>query len=59
MVKAFDRIPHWLIVREAIALGYPLWFIRLSLQAYKLKRIIKIKECGVKGSSGIQRCHRR
>ena len=28
LVKAFDRIPHWLIVREAIALGYPLWFIR-------------------------------
>ena len=43
LVKAFDRIPHWLIVREAIALGYPLWFIRLSLQAYKLKRIIKIR----------------
>ena len=30
--KAFDRIPHWLIVREAIALGYPLWFIRLALK---------------------------
>ena len=43
LAKAFDRIPHWLILREAIALGYPLWFIRLSLQAYKLKRIIKIR----------------
>ena len=36
LVKAFDRIPHWLIVREAIALGCPLWFIILSLQSYKL-----------------------
>ena len=43
LVKAFDRIPRWLIVREAIALGYPLWFIRLSFQAYKLKRIIEIR----------------
>ena len=34
LVKAFDSIPHWLIAREAIALGYPLWLIRLSLQAY-------------------------
>ena len=29
LVKEFGRIPHWLIVREAIASGYPLWFIRL------------------------------
>lgn len=43
LVKAFDRIPHWLIVSEAKALGYPLWFISLSLQAYKLKRSIKIR----------------
>ena len=33
LVEAFSRIPHWLIVREAIALGYKLWYIRLSLQA--------------------------
>ena len=37
LVEAFDRIPHWLIVDEAKALGYPRWFIRLSLQTYKLK----------------------
>ena len=43
-MKAFDRIPHWLIVREAIALGYPPWFIRLSLQAYKLERVIRIRK---------------
>lgn len=29
-------------MKEAIALGYPLWFIRVSLQAYKLKRVIKV-----------------
>lgn len=24
IVESFDRIPHWLMVHEAIALGYPL-----------------------------------
>ena len=43
LVKAFDRIPHWLIVSEAKAFGYPLLFIGLSLQAHKLKIIKKIK----------------
>lgn len=23
LVKAFDRIPHWLLVREAISSGFP------------------------------------
>ena len=41
LVKAFDRIPHWLIVDEAKALGYPLWFIRLSLQAYNWNESLK------------------
>lgn len=44
LVKAFDRIPHRLLVREAIDLGYPLWFIRLSLETYKLKRVIRVKK---------------
>ena len=43
LAQAFDRIPHWLTVWEAIASGYPLRFIRLSLQAYKLKRVIRIR----------------
>lgn len=43
-VKAFDRIPHWLLVREAINLGYPLWFIRLSLQTYLLKRVMRVRK---------------
>ena len=36
LVKAFDRIPQWLLVREAIALGYPLEatpFVDRSVQA--------------------------
>ena len=44
LVKASDRIPHWLLVREAVNLGYPLWFIRLSLQTYLLKRVIQVRK---------------
>ena len=31
LVKAFERIPHSLLVHEARALGYPLWLIRLAI----------------------------
>ena len=42
LVKAFDRFPLWLLVREAIALGYPLRVLRLSVAVYKLGRVIRI-----------------
>ena len=42
LVKAFDRVPLWLLVREAIALGYPLKMLRLSIAAYQLKRVIRV-----------------
>ena len=42
LVKAFDRVPLWLLVREAAALGYPLKMLRLSIATYLLERIIRI-----------------
>lgn len=42
LMKAFHRIPHWLLVREAIALGFPLWFLWLSLATYRLQRVLRI-----------------
>ena len=42
LVKAFDRIPLWLLVREAVALGYPLKVLRLSIAVYKMTRVIRI-----------------
>ena len=42
LVKAFDRVPLWLLVEEAIALGYPLTILRLSIATYKLERVIRI-----------------
>jgi hypothetical protein len=42
LVKAFERIPHWVLVREARRLGYPLWLIRLSLATYRLERVLRV-----------------
>ena len=42
-MKAFDRIPYALIVREAIALGYPMHILRLSIATYRIKRVIRIR----------------
>ena len=42
LVKAFDRIPLWLLVQEAAALGYPLKILRLSISVYTLERVIRI-----------------
>ena len=42
LVKAFERIPHWVLVREAKRLGYPLWLIRLSLATYRLERVLRV-----------------
>ena len=42
LVKAFDKVPLWLLVQEAIALGYPLRVLRLSIATYQLKRVIRV-----------------
>ena len=42
LVKAFDKVPLWLLVREAVALGYPLRILKLSIATYQLGRLIRI-----------------
>lgn len=42
LVKAFERIPHHVLVREAVRLDYPLWLLRLSLATYKLERVLRV-----------------
>ena len=42
MVKAFERVPHWMLVTEGVALGYPLSILRLSIAAYRLNRKVRI-----------------
>ena len=42
MVKAFERVPHDILVRHAVKNGYDLWLLRLSLAAYLLGRAVGI-----------------
>ena len=49
LVKAFDKVPLWLLVREGIALGYPLRLLRLSIATYQLKRVIRVGKVISKG----------
>ena len=42
LVKAFDRVPHRVLFREAERLGYPLWLLRLALATYRMRRVVRI-----------------
>ncbi len=42
LAKCFERVPHDLLVAEAVALNYPLPLLRLSLAAYGLPRVMTI-----------------
>ena len=42
LVKAFDMVPHHLLVTEAMRLGYSLWLLKLSIAAYRAERVIRI-----------------
>ena len=44
-MKVFERVRYWLLVREALGLGYPLWMLRLSIATYKLPRVIRVGTC--------------
>ena len=42
LVKAFETVPHHMLVEAAKLRGYPLRLLRLSLQAYRLQRVVGI-----------------
>ena len=42
LVKAFDNVPHWVLVREAKALGYSLRILKLSLLTYLMPRTLRV-----------------
>ena len=61
MVKAFEMIPHHLIVLACPEYGYPLFILRLSLASYRLPRalgisgvysILVVAICGIIAGSG-------
>ena len=42
LVKAFERIPYRILLREAARLQYPLRLIRLAIATYRLPRVIRV-----------------
>ena len=42
LVKAFERVPHDWLVRQASRYEYPLAILRLSIAAYRLARTIVV-----------------
>lgn len=44
LVKAYERIPHWVLLWEALRHGYPVWLLELSIAVYRLRRVIRVDE---------------
>ena len=42
LVKAFETVPHWVLVEAAKLKGYPIALLKLSLAAYRLARSIGV-----------------
>ena len=42
LVKAFERVPHARVAHAAARCGYPMWVLRLSLDAYRMDRTVVI-----------------
>lgn len=42
LVKANERIPPWIQLREALMRGYPVWLLELSVATYRLLRVIRV-----------------
>ncbi len=34
----------WVLIREGLNLGYPLWLLRLSISTYKMSRVVRVKK---------------
>ena len=44
LVKAFDYVPHWVLIRESRPLGYTFWLLRLSIATYKMSRVLRVRK---------------
>ena len=42
LVKAFERIQHRHLVKQALKLRYPMWMVRLSIATYRIKRVMRV-----------------
>ena len=56
LVKAYTRIPHHVLLREVIRLGYPIWLLQLAVATYRLLRVIRVEDaisCVIQAIQGI------
>ena len=56
LVKAFEYVPYDKMVEAAVAMGYPIWMLRLSVAAYKATRrvgVLKAMSRSVRPRRGI------
>ena len=44
LVKAHERIPRLILLREAIRLGDPIWLPQLAVATCRLLRVIRVEE---------------
>ena len=44
ILKCFECVTHWILVREARLLMYPLHLLRVAIQAYKWPRVLKLDD---------------
>jgi len=45
LVKAFEQVQHWTLVRAATKHHFNLWLLRMSLAAYRIKRTVSVDGC--------------
>ena len=43
LVKAFEQVHHWLLLREAIALRYPFRVLRMSVAVCRMPRVLRFR----------------
>ena len=42
LVKAYDKIRHWALQKEAVRQVYPVWLLRPAVGAYRLMKHIRL-----------------
>lgn len=43
-MKAYERIPHHVLLREALRLGYPVLLLQLAVATYRLLSVIRVDD---------------
>ena len=56
LVKAFERIPHWFLLQQALKYNFNIVLLKLSIAAYRLSRVVGVDgifSCAMHATRGI------